>query len=62
MFENHNNQEEAEKGIIATVMDPVSFVYFEWLQYNRKYQLPEEQVKLFLKNEQETNCVYNGIA
>jgi hypothetical protein len=57
MFENDNNQEEAkEKALFITAVMDQLVLFAEWLQYNGKYQLPEEQVNSFLK-EQETECL-----
>ena len=56
MFEKYNKEEEEEqKTLFLSGVMPTFVLFAEWLQYNGKWSLPEQQVKDFFKEQQEQN-------
>ena len=47
-------KDRAEQLILSGVM-PTLVLFADWLQYNGKWVLPEQQAKDFLKEQQEQN-------
>ena len=48
------HQEKVKNLALSDVM-PTLVLFADWLQYNGKYSLPEQQAKDFLKEQQEQN-------
>jgi SUMO ligase MMS21 Smc5/6 complex component len=47
--------EELNKQLNLSSVMPTFILFAEWLQYNGKWSLPEQQVKDFFKEQQEQN-------
>ena len=52
---NECAQEYHKEQLILSGVMPTLVLFADWLQYNGKYSLPEQQAKDFLKEQQEQN-------